>query len=108
MLNCGMFLTFDRIQKSFSTESSLNHIASGNYPVHPSSGGGSRGQSRETSPTKRGSSRKGSPRKSMRSPTPQVWPLTQLYSVDFSKSRIDVKKKCVFNKRTVKVCVSCF
>ena len=36
----------------------------------------------------------------------QVWPLTQFYSVDFSKSRIDVKK-CVFNKRTIKVCVSC-
>ena len=36
----------------------------------------------------------------------QVWPLTQLYSVDFLKSRIDVKK-CVFNKRTIKVCVSC-
>ena len=37
---------------------------------------------------------------------PQVWSLTQFYSVDFSKSRIDVKK-CVFNKRTIKVCVSC-
>ena len=36
----------------------------------------------------------------------QVWSLTQLYSVDFSKSRIDVKK-CVFKKRTIKVCVSC-
>ena len=36
----------------------------------------------------------------------QVWSLTQFYSVDFSKSRIDVKK-CVFNKRTIKVCVSC-
>ena len=82
MLNCGMFLTFDRIQKSFSTESSLNHIASGNYPVHPSSGGGSRGQSRETSPTKRGSSRKGSPRKSMRSPTPQA----DLLPEDFTPS----------------------
>ena len=35
----------------------------------------------------------------------QVWPLTQLYSVDFSQSRIGVKK-CVFNKRTIKVCVS--
>ena len=33
--------------------------------------------------------------------------LTQLYSVDFSKSRI-VGKKCVFNKRTIKACVSCF
>ena len=27
----------------------------------------------------------------------QVWSLTRFYSVDFSKSRIDVKK-CVFNK----------
>ena len=31
--------------------------------------------------------------------------LTQFYSVDFSQSRIGVKK-CVFNKRTIKVCVS--
>ena len=36
----------------------------------------------------------------------QVWSRTQFYSVDFSKSRIDVKK-CVFNKPTIKVCVSC-
>ena len=36
----------------------------------------------------------------------QVWSLTQFYSVDFSKSRIGVKK-CVFNKRTIKVCVRC-
>ena len=36
----------------------------------------------------------------------QVWSLTQFYSVDFSQSRIEVKK-CVFNKRTIKVCVSC-
>ena len=36
----------------------------------------------------------------------QVWSLTQFYSVDFSKSRI-VVKKCVFNKHTIKVCVSC-
>ena len=36
----------------------------------------------------------------------QVWSLTQLYSVEFSKSRIAVKK-CVFNKRTIKVCISC-
>ena len=36
----------------------------------------------------------------------QVWSLTQFYSLDFSQSRIDVKK-CVFNKRTFKVCVSC-
>ena len=36
----------------------------------------------------------------------QVWSLNQFYSVDFSKSRIDVTK-CVFNKRTIKVCVSC-
>ena len=37
----------------------------------------------------------------------QVWSLTQLlYSVDFSKSRIGVKK-CVFDKRTIKICISC-
>ena len=36
----------------------------------------------------------------------QVWSLSQFYSVDFSQSRIGVKK-CVFNKRTIKVCVSC-
>ena len=36
----------------------------------------------------------------------QVWSLTQFYSVDFSKSRIGVNK-CVFYKRTIKVCVSC-
>ena len=36
----------------------------------------------------------------------QVWSLTQFYSVDFSQSRIGVKK-CVFNKRTIKVCISC-
>ena len=36
----------------------------------------------------------------------QVWSLTQLYSVDFSESRIDVQK-CVFSKRTIIVCVSC-
>ena len=35
----------------------------------------------------------------------QVWSLTQFCSVDFSKSKVDVKK-CVFNKRTIKVCVS--
>ena len=29
-----------------------------------------------------------------------------VYSVDFSQSRINVKK-CVFNKHTIKVCVSC-
>ena len=29
------------------------------------------------------------------------------FSVDFSQSRIGLKK-CVFNKRTIKVCVSCF
>ena len=33
--------------------------------------------------------------------------LTQFYSVDFLKSRIGVNK-CIFNKRTIKVCVSCF
>ena len=37
----------------------------------------------------------------------QVRSLTQIYSVDFLKSRVDVKK-CVFNKRTIKVCVSCY
>ena len=37
----------------------------------------------------------------------QVWPLTQFYSVDFSISRI-VVKKCVFKKRTIKVCASWF
>ena len=36
----------------------------------------------------------------------QVWSLTQFYCVDFSKSRIGVKK-CVFNKCTIKVCISC-
>ena len=36
----------------------------------------------------------------------QVWSLTQYYSVEISQSRISVKK-CVFNKRTIKVCVSC-
>ena len=36
----------------------------------------------------------------------QVWSPTQFYSVDFSKSRIGVNK-CVFNKRTIKVCGSC-
>ena len=36
----------------------------------------------------------------------QVWSLTQFYSVDFSQTRIGVKK-CIFNKRTIKVCVSC-
>ena len=30
----------------------------------------------------------------------QVWSLTQFYSVDFSQSRIGVKK-CVFNKRKI-------
>ena len=32
--------------------------------------------------------------------------VTQFYSFDFLQSRINVKK-CVFNKRTIKVCVSC-
>ena len=36
--------------------------------------------------------------------TEQVWLLTQLYSIDFSQSGIT--KKCVFNRRTIKVCVS--
>ena len=39
-------------------------------------------------------------------PLKQVWSLTQFYSVDFSNSRIGVKK-CVFNKHTIKVCISC-
>ena len=38
--------------------------------------------------------------------THQVWSLPQFYSVDFSQSRIGIKK-CVFYKRTIKVCVSC-
>ena len=37
----------------------------------------------------------------------KVWPLTQFYSVGFSKSRIG-GKNCVSNKRTIKACVSCF
>ena len=37
----------------------------------------------------------------------QVWSLTQFYSADFSQSRISVVK-CVFNKRTIKVCVQRF
>ena len=37
----------------------------------------------------------------------QVWSLTQLYFVDFLKSMIGVQK-CVFNERTIKVCISCF
>ena len=39
----------------------------------------------------------------------QVWSLTQFYSVDFSKPKIDEidVKKCVFDKPTIKVCVSC-
>ena len=36
----------------------------------------------------------------------QVWSLIQFYSVDFSKSRIG-EKKCIFNKLTIKLCVSC-
>ena len=39
-------------------------------------------------------------------PKDQVWSLTQFYSVDFSQSRTSVNK-CVFYKRTIKVCVSC-
>ena len=35
----------------------------------------------------------------------QVWSLTQIYSVDFSQSRIGVNK-CDFYKHTTKVCVS--
>ena len=36
-----------------------------------------------------------------------VWSPTQFHSVDFSLSRIRVKK-CVFHKCPIKVCVSCF
>ena len=36
----------------------------------------------------------------------QVWSLPQFYSVDFSKSRVGVKK-CVYNARTIKVDVGC-
>ena len=35
----------------------------------------------------------------------QVWSLTQLYSVSHNQG--SVLKKCVFNKRTIKVWVSC-
>ena len=35
-----------------------------------------------------------------------VWSLTKFYSVDFSQSRIGVKKS-VFNEGTIKVCVNC-
>ena len=37
----------------------------------------------------------------------KVWLQTQFYSVDSSQWRIGVEK-CIFNKRTIKVCVSCF
>ena len=36
----------------------------------------------------------------------QVWSLTQFYSVDFHNPG-SVLQKCVFNKRTIKVCISC-
>ena len=36
----------------------------------------------------------------------QTWSLTQFYSVDFLQSRIGVKK-CIFNKHTIEVCISC-
>ena len=36
----------------------------------------------------------------------KVWSLAQLYSIDFSQSRISFKK-CVFHKHTFKVCISC-
>ena len=59
-----------------------------------------------------GVSRPGTPRAPRRvtptrTTTPQVCSTTQFYSHHFSKSRIAVKK-CVFNKRTIKVCVNCF
>ena len=38
---------------------------------------------------------------------PQVWSLTQFFSVDFSRLRINVKK-FVFSKCTIQVCVSFF
>ena len=37
----------------------------------------------------------------------QIWSLTQFYSVGFSQSMTGVKR-CIHNKRTIKVCVSCF
>ena len=37
----------------------------------------------------------------------QVWSLTQFYSVEFSQYRISATK-CVFNKLTIEVSVSCF
>ena len=37
----------------------------------------------------------------------EVLSLDKFHSVDFLQSRISVKK-CVFNQRTIKVCVSCF
>ena len=36
----------------------------------------------------------------------QVWSLTQFYSDDFSK--VQGGEKSIFNKRTIKVCISCF
>ena len=38
----------------------------------------------------------------------QVWSLTPLYSVDFSQSMIGALKKCIYNKRTIKVDISYF
>ena len=37
----------------------------------------------------------------------KVWSLAQFYSINFSQSRVCVIK-CIFNKRTIKVCVSSF
>ena len=37
----------------------------------------------------------------------QVWSITQFCSVDFTQSRIALKK-CIFNKRTIKVCAQLF
>ena len=51
------------------------------------------------------SSRKGRRRFCHRTDRRQVWSLTQFYSVGFSQLRISVKK-CVYNKRTIKVCIS--
>ena len=36
----------------------------------------------------------------------QVWSLTQFYADDFSK--VQGGEKSIFNKRTIKVCISCF
>ena len=84
-----------RIQKSFSTESSLNHMVPSS-PVHPPQAGGGRPGSRDMSPTKR---RQTSPRKSMRSPTPKA----DLLPEDFSPapSPIPPLKEADYPEETV-------